>query len=185
VAPVVSPAWQGSKDYVLSIYPDLRINYGDVFFASIPDGVGINAIDAGGWRSGPVAKVRFGRDEDGRGLPFAITGGSDALMGLGDVGATVEVGAFIEKRFGSRQQWRGRVEARRGFGGHEGTVGDLSLSYQTRSGRTAVNVGPRATVASKDFTRIFLASARRNHSRPASRPIGRKAVFYRMVWAGR
>jgi len=154
-APVVSPAWQGSKDYVFSIYPDLRVNYGDLFFASIPDGVGINAVNADGWRAGPIAKLRFGRDEDGRGSPFAITGSSDALIGLGDVGATAEVGAFVEKRFGARQQWRGRVETRRGFGGHEGTVGDLSLSYQARAGRTIVNVGPRATVASKDFTRTF------------------------------
>lgn len=154
-APVISPAWQGSKDYVLSIYPDLRVNYGDAFFASIPDGVGFNAIDEDGWRAGPIAKVRFGRDEDGRGSPFAITGRSDALIGLGDVGATAELGAFVEKRFGSRRQWRARVETRRGFGGHEGTIGDLSLSYQARAGRTILNVGPRATVASKDFTRTF------------------------------
>lgn len=154
-APVVSPAWQGSKDYVLSIYPDLRINYGEFFFASIPDGVGVNAINANGWRAGPIAKVRFGRDEDGSGSPFAITGGSDALLGLGDVDATAEVGAFVEKRFGNRQQWRGRVEARRGFGGHEGAIGDLSLSYQARVGRTIINVGPRATVATRDFTQTF------------------------------
>ncbi|MGX7953443.1 MipA/OmpV family protein [Tsuneonella sp. HG249] len=154
-APVISPAWQGSKDYVLSIYPDLRVNYGEVFFASIPDGIGVNAIKSNGWRAGPIAKVRFGRDEDGRGSPFAVTGGSDALIGLGDIGATAEIGAFVEKRFGDRQQWRGRLETRRGFGGHEGIVGDLSLSYQARAGRTILNVGPRATVASKDFTRTF------------------------------
>jgi outer membrane scaffolding protein for murein synthesis (MipA/OmpV family) len=154
-APVVSPAWQGSKDYVLSVYPDLRVNYGDTVFASIPDGIGWNAVNSGGWKAGPIAKLRFGRDEDGSGSPFAVTGGSDALVGLGDIGATAEIGGFVEKRFGQRQQWRGRIEARRGFGGHEGTVGDVSLSYQLRSGRTIVNIGPRATVASSGFTQTY------------------------------
>ena len=155
VAPVLSPAWQGSKDYVLSIFPDLRVNYGETLFASIPDGVGWNAVNANGWRAGPIAKLRFGRDEDGSGSPFAVTGGSDALIGLGDIGATAELGGFVEKRFGARQQWRGRVEVRRGFGGHEGTMGDISLSYQARSGRTILNIGPRATFASKDFVQTY------------------------------
>ena len=60
-----------------------------------------------------------------------------------------------EQRFGGRQQWRSRLETRRGFGGHEGIVGDLSLTYQARAGRTILNVGPRAAAASKDFTRTF------------------------------
>lgn len=155
VAPVISNAWQGSEDYVMSIFPDLRVNYGDTLFASIPDGAGWNAVNANGWKAGPIAKLRFGRDENGSGSPFAVTGASDALIGLGDVGATAEVGGFVEKRFGIRQQWRGRIEARRGFGGHEGTVGDFSLSYQVRSGRAIFNIGPRATLASSDFTRTY------------------------------
>ncbi|RYG88257.1 MAG: MipA/OmpV family protein [Alphaproteobacteria bacterium] len=155
VAPVVSPAWQGSKDYVLSVFPDLRVNYGDSLFASIPDGIGWNAVNSNGLKIGPIAKLRFGRDEDGSGSPFAVTGGSDALIGLGDIDAAVEVGGFVEQRFGPRQRWRGRVEVRRGFGGHEGTVGDVSLSYQARAGRTIVNFGPRATVASEGYTRTY------------------------------
>jgi len=155
VAPVVRPAWQGSKDYVLSIFPDVRVNYGDVLFASIPEGIGWNAVNSGGLKIGPVAKLRFGRDEDGGSSPFKVTGDSDALIGLGDVDAAAELGGFVEKRFGQRQQWRGRVEVRQGFGGHEGIVGDLSLSRQARSGRTIFNVGPRATVASEDYTRTY------------------------------
>lgn len=158
VAPVISNAWQGSEDYVVSIFPDLRVNYGDILFASIPDGAGWNAVNANGWKAGPIVKLRFGRDEDGGGSPFAVSGGSDALIGLGDVGITAEVGGFLEKRFGIRQQWRGRVEAGRGFGGHEGTVGDVLLSYQTRSGRAIFNIGPRATLASKDFTRAYFGT---------------------------
>ena len=155
VAPVVSPAWEGSDDVILSVFPDVRINYGDSIFASIPDGIGWNAINNGGWKAGPLAKLRFGRDEDGGGSPFAISGSSDALIGLGDIDASAEIGGFVEKRFGGRQRWAGRIETARGFGGHEGVVADVSLSYQLRSGRVIVNLGPRASFATADFMQVY------------------------------
>lgn len=155
VAPVLSPAWQGSRDMVLSIFPDVRINYEDKIFASVPDGIGWNVLNRDGWKAGPVAKVRFGRDEEQGGSPFLVAGGSDALIGLGDVDATAELGGFVEKRFGAGREWRVRGEVRRGFGGHEGVVADGSLIYQIRSGRTIINIGPRATVASRAFMQTF------------------------------
>lgn len=155
IAPVVSPAWEGSDKVVLSIFPDVRINYGDEFFASIPDGAGWNAVNADGWKAGPLAKLRFGRDEDGSGSPFAIAGKSDALIGLGDINASAELGAFVEKRFGAHREWNGRVEVLRGFGGHEGLMADFSLSYQLRAGRTIISAGPRATLATDNFTRTY------------------------------
>lgn len=39
-APVYSPAWQGSRDQALSIFPDLRVNYRDAVYFSVPDGLG-------------------------------------------------------------------------------------------------------------------------------------------------
>jgi outer membrane scaffolding protein for murein synthesis (MipA/OmpV family) len=127
VAPVLSPVWQGSRDTALSLFPDLRFNYKDVIFASIPEGLGWNAINGDGWRAGPLAKIRFGR-------------------------AAAEVGAFAEKRVGP---WRGRLEARRGFGGHEGVLIDGSIAYQARLGRTSISFGPRATIASADYMRTY------------------------------
>jgi len=152
VAPIFGPAWQGSRDMVLSVFPDLRVNYKDEIFASIPEGLGWNMVNRDGWKAGPLAKIRFGRDEDRGGSPFLVTGGSDALVGLGDVDAAAELGGFVEKRIGD---WRGRLEVRRGFGGHEGVLADASLAYRLRSGRTIVNVGPRATVASKAFVDTY------------------------------
>lgn len=119
---------------ILSIFPDVRINYGDEIFASVPEGIGWNVINGDGWKAGPIAKLRFGRDEDGFGSPFAVVANSDALVGLGDVDAAAEVGGFAEKRFGAAEQWSARVEIRHGFGGHEGVLGDASLSYRLRSG---------------------------------------------------
>lgn len=155
VAPIVSPAWLGSRDTTLSVYPDLRINYKDVLFASVPDGIGWNAINSDGWKAGPIAKIRFGRDEDNGGSPFLVSGGSDALRGLGNIAATAEVGGFVEKQLGPKGAWRVRGEVRRGFGGHEGVIADTSLSYRLRSGRTSVNIGPRASFASKGFMQTY------------------------------
>lgn len=155
IAPVLSPAWQGSKDMALSLFPDLRINYGDTLFASIPDGIGWNALNQQGWKAGPVAKVRFGRQEDRGGSIFRLAGGSDALRGMGDVDAAAELGGFVEKQFGSRRQWRARGEVRQGVGGHEGVIGDVSLAYQGRSGGTAFSLGPRATFVSAGFTETY------------------------------
>lgn len=169
VAPVLSPVWQGSRDMAFSIFPDLRINYKDVIFASVPDGIGWNALNRAGWKAGPLAKVRFGRDEERGGSPFVITGGSNALVGLGDVDAAAELGGFVEKRFGP---WRGRVEVRRGFGGHEGVVAEGSAAYQARRGRTIMNFGPRATLASKAYIDTYFgidaAQSQKSGLRPYS-----------------
>lgn len=59
----------GSKNLSLSLFPDLRVTYRDVFFASVLEGVGLNLINDSGWRAGPLVKLRFGRDEDSHSSP--------------------------------------------------------------------------------------------------------------------
>ncbi len=155
VAPIFTPAFEGSRDMVLSIFPDIRVNYGETFFASVPDGLGFNVINDNGWRAGPLAKVRFGRNEDFGGSPFIVAGNSNALQGLGDIDATAELGGFVERRFGPRGTWRLRAEIVRGFGGHEGLIAELSASHSVRLGGAIVSVGPRATLASDDFMQTY------------------------------
>lgn len=155
LAPVFGMAWQGSKDTALSIFPDLRVNYKDTLFLSVPDGLGWNAVNADGWKAGPLVKLRFGRDESNGGSPFQLAGGSDALIGMGDIGVAGEAGAFVEKRFGAKRQWRARAEVRQGFGGHEGVVGDVQAAYSGRTGRVLYSVGPRATFASADYMQTY------------------------------
>lgn len=155
IAPVLSPAWQGSKDMALSIFPDIRVNKGDTLFLSVRDGLGWNAINRDGWKAGPLVKIRFGRNERNGGSPFQIAGGSDALRGMGDVGVAGEAGGFVEKRFGPRMAWRARAELRQGFGGHEGLVGDVQIARTGRSGRLLYSVGPRATFAGRDYVQTY------------------------------
>ena len=155
VAPIFGPAWQGSDEMALSVFPDLRIAYDDLLFASVPEGVGLNAVNNDGWRAGPLVKIRFGRDEDDGGSPFQIAGGSDALIGMGNVKVAGEAGGFVEHSFGPRQLWRARAEVRQGFGGHEGLLADVSLNHRSRIGSAIISAGPRASFASRDFMQTY------------------------------
>ena len=152
-APLLGPAYRGSNDYALSIVPDLRFNYKDFFFASIPDGLGVNLVNTDKWQIGPLVKIRFGRGEEDGGNPFLITGGSDALLGLGDVRAAGEAGGFVQLVTG---RWQTRFELRQGFGGHDGLVADLTSSYRTGDnwplvGPVIWSIGPRLSAGNGDF----------------------------------
>lgn len=151
-APAFGPIYQGADDYGLSVFPDLRVAYGEKFFASVPEGLGYNVVNKGTWKAGPIARIRFGREEDTGGSPFLLVGESDDLLGLGNIPAAAELGGFVERRSGAI---RLRAEARRGFGAHQGVIGDLSASYAWRFGKTIVSAGPRATLASADYVERY------------------------------
>jgi len=151
-APVYAPVFQGSKDYGFSVFPDLRVNYKDDFFASVPDGIGYNLINSAGWKVGPLAKVRFGREEDTGGSPFLISGETNALRGLGNVDTAGELGGFAQYTY---EKIRTRVELRQGFGGHEGLVGDANVSYVDRAGPLSYSFGPRLSYGSSDFMNTY------------------------------
>lgn len=151
-AAVSTPVYSGSDTYSFSIFPDIRLRYGDRFFASIPEGVGYNVINTPHWQVGPVLKLRFSRNQDTGGSPFLISGKTDALKGMGNVSAAGEIGGFAEYRWSN---WNTRVEVRQGFGGHTGVIGDLSLNYFNRVGAVRYTIGPRATVASSKFMNTY------------------------------
>ncbi|MEW5837282.1 MAG: MipA/OmpV family protein [Pseudomonadota bacterium] len=152
VAPVFAPVYSGSQDYALSIYPDIRLRYEDKFFASIPEGMGYNAINTREWKAGPLIKLRFGRNEDTGGSSFLVSGETDALLGMGDIDPAGEAGGFVEYRSG---EWGTRVEIRQGFGGHDGLIGDVNLNYFNKIGSVRYTVGPRMTLASDGFTNTY------------------------------
>lgn len=110
----------------------------------------------GNWRAGPLVKIGFGRDEDNGGSPFLIAGGSDALIGLGDVDPTAELGGFVETRLGAQKQFKIRAEIRKGLGGgHDGLILDLEAAFQGRTDSIIYSIGPRATFADDNFMQPF------------------------------
>lgn len=161
VAPVVAPVWQGSRDHGLSIFPDIRLNYNDSLFLSVPDGLGWNAVNQDGWKLGPLAKLRFGRQESTGGSPFLITGGSNALRGMGDVNLAGEFGGFAQKSF-VQGKLRLRAEVRQGTGGHDGVVADTSIGWndRKRDGSLLWGVGLRATWADSDYSNVYFGVTR-------------------------
>lgn len=120
-----APAFLGSDDYQLFAAPTLSVRYKDRAFISA-QGIGADLVATESLRAGPILKFQMARRErNGNALRIAGTR-SDALRGLGDVGFTPEAGGYIEYR------WRAlaaRAELRKGLGGHDGMIGDLSMRY--------------------------------------------------------
>ncbi len=158
VAPVFAPAWQGSRDQALSVFPDIRLNYRDAVFFSIPDGLGWNLVNRDGWKLGPLVKLRFGRQESTGGSPFLVTGGSTALRGMGDVDLAGEAGGFAQLSFAGRKG-RIRAEVRQGFGGHDGLVADVTAGWSDRFGKPTApwiwSAGLRSTFAGADYVQTY------------------------------
>ncbi|MEM9168343.1 MAG: MipA/OmpV family protein [Pseudomonadota bacterium] len=152
VAPIVAPVYDGADEYAFSIFPDIRVAYGARFFGSVPEGFGYRVVNTRRWRAGPIARLRFGRDEDSGGSPFLIAGESDDLQGLGNVGVAVELGAFGELSSGP---WVWRGEMRQGVGAHDGLVGDVRLSRIQQFGKTTVIAGPSVSFGGGDFVNVY------------------------------
>jgi len=74
----------------------------------------------------------------------------DVGAAVGNVGFTVEAGAFVHAFLGDN--FRLRAEGRKGLGGHEGWVGDLGADFFTRSGdRYIFSIGPRVRLADDNY----------------------------------
>lgn len=153
VAPIVAPAWQGSRDTAFSIFPDIRLNYKDSVFLSVQEGLGWNMINRDGWKIGPIARIRFGRQESTGGSPFLVTGGSEALRGFGDVKLAGEFGGFVQYNLDRRVALR--TELRQGTGGHEGLVAEPSIRFSDRAGPYRYSLGLRSTFASAKYTQVY------------------------------
>ncbi len=153
VAPIVAPAWQGSRDMALSVFPDIRISYKDSVFFSVQEGLGWNAVNRSGWKIGPIARLRFGRQESTGGSPFLITGGSEALRGFGDVKLAGEFGGFVQ--YSPARRVALRAELRQGTGGHEGVVAEPSIRFTDSLGKFRYSLGVRSTFASDKYTNVY------------------------------
>lgn len=156
IAPIYAPIWQGSRDHGLSIFPDLRLNYKDDVFFSIPDGLGWNTLNQDGWKIGPLAKIRFGRQANSGGSPFLVTRGSTALRGMGDVDLAGEFGGFAQKSL-VNGKLRLRAELRQGTGGHDGLIADTIIGWSDRKRDASLlwNLSLRATWADSEYSNTY------------------------------
>lgn len=150
------PAFLGSKDYQAVAFPNIKVEYKDRLFASPGEGVGCKVINNDKWSAGLKAKFDFGRTEDDDN-PFRIAGDkTNALRGLGDVDATVELGGFVEYSMGPLTY---QLELRQGVGGHEGLIVETGLDFRgfiEQCGKSIMySFGPRATFADSNYNNAY------------------------------
>ncbi|MEF3695995.1 MipA/OmpV family protein [Desulfolutivibrio sp.] len=149
------PAFLGSKDYQMMAFPNIKIEYKDRFFAS-PFGAGYKVIHNENFSIGPIIKLDFGRKEDNNN-PFRIAGkNTNALRGLGNVDATIELGGFVEYSIGP---FTYQLELRQGLGGHKGFIAETGLNLKgfiEKSGKPIMySFGPRATFADANYNNAY------------------------------
>jgi MipA family protein len=137
----LNPKFPGADDLGIAPMPyfDFR-DAGDPLSFEAPDeGIGMGLLgDDSAFDFGPSINLQGKRDEEDVGVP------------VGDVDFTVEVGAFAHAFISDN--FRVRVEGRKGLGGHDGWVGDIAADFILRDRDTYVfSIGPRARWADNDY----------------------------------
>lgn len=159
----VVPQFPGAEDVQVQPMFDFSFARGDrqFRFSAPDDSTGISVI-GGPLRFGPALNIEGSRKPSDLGAP------------LRKVKTTVEGGAFVQYQF--NDSFRVRAEGRKGFGGHDGWVGDVGADYVVRDGdRYVFSIGPRATIANAQYHRAYFGVTPAEASSsglPAYRPSG-------------
>ena len=135
------PHFQGSSVYGVYPFPllDVRAAGTPPRFHAPRDGIGYALYDTPTIKAGPVVQVELGRHVKH----------NPSLEGLGNVGATAEIGGFVD--YWPVPWLRARVEVRQGFGGHHGIVSDETVDLVVPVGpQWTLSGGPRMTVATHE-----------------------------------
>jgi len=150
LGPVLSPDYEGSNNYDVNVAPLISLRYKDLIQVD-NNNVRVNLFGSDGalwkssnFRAGPTLKLDFGRSAKD----------STDLTGLGNIGTSVEMGAFASYAVGPLR-YRARVR-QDVASGHKGMLWDLDTSLAVY--RTAqVSVGARlgATWADKKYMRKY------------------------------
>ncbi len=131
--PVLKPDYRGSNNYKVSFTPLLSFKYRDVLqFDNNRIRINIfgsdSIIPTENFTAGPSLSVDFGRDEKA----------NPALEGLGDVGASGEIGIFASYKFGpTRLRLRMRRDVTSSFSGMK-IAGDFRVVVYNKDKTTMV-----------------------------------------------
>src|SRR3984957_19207888 len=152
-AVVAMPRYDGGLVYRVTPAPVIVILYGDLAFASVGEGIGVNLLHGEKYNAGVSVGYDLGRpmSDDYR-----------HLHGLGDISA-----APVLKLFGSYVVSKAfplvlRADARRVVGGADGLLGDLEafMPLPGSSQKFVMFAGPSITFANRQYmSRVFGVSA--------------------------
>jgi outer membrane protein len=144
----LKPDFEGATRSIFSPVPIFSIHRAGSpdRFHSPRDGASIALVDFGGFRAGPVGKLKSARSASSY----------SELNGLGDVKLAIEIGGFVE--YFPVDWFRTRAEVRRGFGGHDGVVADFSAdAIVPVLERFTLSAGPRFTLADTRATAPYFS----------------------------
>jgi outer membrane protein len=152
----VTPNYSGDDNYRVLALPFIRVSHGDKFWASVPEGANYKLYEKGPLTLSAKAGIAFPRDEDNGSLFGVSGGGSTELLGLGDLGASIELGGAASYDLGPVSLSAG---LRRGVGGHGAWVGDASLSFtkvfKTPGPPIAMILTPNIKFGDADLTQSY------------------------------
>jgi MipA family protein len=133
------PEYESSDDYTLRPWPIV-----DLDFLRLPYLGTFGGGREAGLKFSPSFRIISERDDDDH----------SELTGLGDVDLAVEVGGTVAYRYG---MLRGVFTIRRGFGGHEGFVGETGVDLITKPvSRLDFSIGPRVHFADSEYLETYL-----------------------------
>ncbi|HEY0011607.1 MAG TPA: MipA/OmpV family protein [Allosphingosinicella sp.] len=139
------PEFPGADSYAITPMPIIDVRRPDqrIAFEAADEGWGFGLLGREArFNVGPAIQFQGKRDED------------DVGAAVGNVGFTVEAGAFVEAYLSD--SFRIRAEGRRGIGGHEAWVGDVGVDFIARGGDTTVfGIGPRVRLADDKYMNAY------------------------------
>jgi len=111
-------------------------------FGAPDDSASIAVLTRNGFSFGPAANLQGSRKESDVGAP------------VGNVGRTIELGAFAQ--YQASPSIRLRAELRKGINGHDGLVGRIGADKIWRDGdRYVLSVGPRVVFSDARYQRAY------------------------------
>ena len=143
--PSYEPDYVGSDDYEVNADLIIHFQYGKRITLN-NDGADINLLGHDVIYLGPIIRVAGGRSEDA----------NPALAGLGKVGTSLELGAFIKLLIDDRYVIRFRY--RHGVTGHDAGLMDLTLGarlYRNEAKTFSVAASARGEWFSKKYANTF------------------------------
>ncbi|MEO0982531.1 MAG: MipA/OmpV family protein [Pseudomonadota bacterium] len=145
VGPEFRPDYFGSDDYGVGVGTSFLVKFQSATFGE--DGLSVNILPNTDFEFGPVARLAGGRDESA----------NEALEGLGDVGRTLELGAFgavtIAETYRLRARYRHAIAT-----GHRGGLLDVQAGRVLFEGRrvsSAAGIG--ITWVDNDYADAFFS----------------------------
>ena len=135
----VMPKYEGADSYEVMPGGIVDIRFRDIAFFSVGEGLGVNLLRGDTYRAGVAVSYDLGRNDND----------DPRIRGLGDIDPAPEAKLF------------GQVfilpvvlsfDVRRGIGGHDGWIGDLSAYMPLSASKKFIAfAGPSVTLADQDY----------------------------------